>query len=133
MLHWIKCYWKSLSAGDKIALVTLGLAIVSAVPFAVKLMRALWKWILEKRDARVEKFFRDWDEAARLKSQGSYSLAPEFQESDIALQVGRRSVSKSLARLAAAGRIRMTRNGGWESKKNGETQERMGREYKRGR
>ena len=130
-MYWIKCHWESLSLAWKIAIGVL--TAISAYAVAQGYVLKAWRWMLAKRDAPIRKLFDDWDESSRLTSQGSYSLSPEFKESDIATQTGRRSVSKSLARLAATGRIRRTRSGGWESSKNGETHNQMGREWKRGR
>jgi DNA-binding transcriptional ArsR family regulator len=93
----------------------VALAIVRAVPWAVKQVKTLWKWNQGRHDGKVLAPMNEAARQARLEHPGSTITLVPFKIADIASELNRsqRNVYKSLRRLEAVGVVHEIRKGEW--------------------
>lgn len=95
----------------------LGLAvtIVRAVPWAIKQVKALWKWDQDRRDGKVLALMAEGAREARLEHPTMNIALIPFKIEELAKRVKRseNSVYKSLRRLEAAGKVLEVKRGEW--------------------
>jgi hypothetical protein len=112
-------WWATVPAWAKPVVLgfALGLAvtILSALPWFIKQMKALWKWNQSRVDGKVLAPLAEAVREGRLKYP-TMNIAPQpFNIAAIAREVKRseKGVNKSLRRLEAAGKVHEVKKGEW--------------------